>query len=182
MLGLCWWLRAFSSCSKPGLLLSSGLWASHCGGFSCRGPWTLGRAGFSTCVSRGLNCSSARVFRLDQRWNPCALPWRVKSQPQDCQESPILVSVQFSSAAHSYPTLCDPVDRSTPGLPVHQQLPEFTQTHDVHSCLDVLFSFFFSFIFISWKLITLQYCSGVQFFKSPLTGLSRLEAWWSHWW
>ena len=38
-------------------------------------------------------------------------------------------SVQFSSVAQSCPTLCDPMNRSTPGLPVHQQLPEFTQTH-----------------------------------------------------
>ena len=38
-------------------------------------------------------------------------------------------SVQFSSVAQSYLTLCDPVNRSTPGLPVHHQLPEFTQTH-----------------------------------------------------
>ena len=36
---------------------------------------------------------------------------------------------QFSSVAHSCPTLCDPVDCSTPGLPVHHQFPEFTQTH-----------------------------------------------------
>ena len=35
---------------------------------------------------------------------------------------------QFSSVAHSCPTLCDPMNRSTPGLPVHHQLPEFTQT------------------------------------------------------
>ena len=34
---------------------------------------------------------------------------------------------QFSSVAQSCPTLCDPVDCSTPGLPVHHQLPEFTQ-------------------------------------------------------
>ena len=39
------------------------------------------------------------------------------------------VLVQFSSVAHSCLTLCDPVDCSTPGLPVHHQLPEFTQTH-----------------------------------------------------
>ena len=39
------------------------------------------------------------------------------------------VSVQFSSVAQSCLTLCDPVNRSTPGLPVHHQLPEFTQTH-----------------------------------------------------
>ena len=36
---------------------------------------------------------------------------------------------QFSSAAQSCPTLCDPMNRSTPGLPVHHQLPEFTETH-----------------------------------------------------
>ena len=38
-------------------------------------------------------------------------------------------SVQFSSVAQSYPTLCNPMNRSTPGLPVHHQLQEFTQTH-----------------------------------------------------
>ena len=38
-------------------------------------------------------------------------------------------TVQFSSVAPSCPTLCDPMDCSTPGLPVHHQLPEFTQTH-----------------------------------------------------
>ena len=38
-------------------------------------------------------------------------------------------SVQFSSVAQSSPTLCDPINCSMPGLPVHHQLPEFTQTH-----------------------------------------------------
>ena len=38
-------------------------------------------------------------------------------------------SVQFSSVAQSCPTLCDPINHSTPGLPVHHQLLEFTQTH-----------------------------------------------------
>ena len=38
-------------------------------------------------------------------------------------------SVQFSSVAQSCLTLCDPMSRSMPGLPVHHQLPEFTQTH-----------------------------------------------------
>ena len=37
---------------------------------------------------------------------------------------------QFSSVAQSCLTLCDPMNRSTPGHPVHHQLPEFTQTHD----------------------------------------------------
>ena len=38
-------------------------------------------------------------------------------------------SVQFSSATQSCLTLCDPMDCSMPGLPVHHHLPEFTQTH-----------------------------------------------------
>ena len=37
--------------------------------------------------------------------------------------------VQFSSATQSYTTLCDPMNSSMPGLPVHHHLPEFTQTH-----------------------------------------------------
>ena len=46
-------------------------------------------------------------------------------------------SVQFSSVAQSCPTLCDPMNRSMPGLPVHHQLPEFTQTH-VHRVIDAI--------------------------------------------
>jgi len=38
-------------------------------------------------------------------------------------------SLQFSSVAQSCPTLCNPMNRSTPGLPVRHELPEFTQTH-----------------------------------------------------
>ena len=49
----------------------------------------------------------------------------------------IFSSFQFSSVAQSCPTLCDPMKRSTPGLPVHHQLPEFTQTH-VHRVGDAI--------------------------------------------
>ena len=42
---------------------------------------------------------------------------------------PVVDTCQFSSVAQSCPTLCDPMDCSTPGLPVHHQFPEFTQTH-----------------------------------------------------
>ena len=45
--------------------------------------------------------------------------------------------LQFSSVAQSYRILCDPMKRSTPGLPVHNQLPEFTQTH-VHRVGDAI--------------------------------------------
>ena len=46
-------------------------------------------------------------------------------------------SVQFSSVAQSCSTLCDPMNHSTPGLPVHHHLPEFTQTH-VHRVRDAI--------------------------------------------
>ena len=48
-----------------------------------------------------------------------------------CLENPIDrgASVQFSSVAQSCTTLCDPMNRSTPGLPVHHHLPEFTQIY-----------------------------------------------------
>ena len=45
--------------------------------------------------------------------------------------------VQFSSVTQSCPTLCNPMNRSTPGLPVHHQLPEFIQTH-VHRVSDAI--------------------------------------------
>ena len=47
------------------------------------------------------------------------------------------VLVQFSSVAQLYPTLSDPMNHSTPGLPVHHQLLEFTQTH-IHGVSDAI--------------------------------------------
>ena len=46
-----------------------------------------------------------------------------------------MVSVQFSSVAQLCPTLRDPMNPSTPGLPVHHQLPEFTQTQSIESVM-----------------------------------------------
>ena len=48
-----------------------------------------------------------------------------------------LTSVQFNSVAQSCPTLCDPMNRSPPGLPVHHLLLEFTQTH-IHQVSDAI--------------------------------------------
>ena len=44
---------------------------------------------------------------------------------------------QFSSVSQLCPTLCNPMNRSTPGLPVHHHLPEFTQIH-VHGVSDAI--------------------------------------------
>ena len=46
-------------------------------------------------------------------------------------------NIQFSSVAQSCPALCNPMNRSMPGLPVHHQLPESTQTH-VHRVGDAI--------------------------------------------
>jgi len=51
--------------------------------------------------------------------------------------TPMFISVHFSSVTQSCPTLCDPISRITPGLPIHHQLPEFTQTH-VHWVHDAI--------------------------------------------
>ena len=69
--------------------------------------------------------SSVRTWRI---------PWTeelVGSSPQGCEEVDTTerLSLQFSSVAQSCLTLCNPMNRSMPGLPIHHQLPEFTQTH-----------------------------------------------------
>ena len=101
------------------------------------------RASVSSCGS-----SAQLPWSLDQRWNPrllhrqgdlnhwitreaqaiwlLGLPWAALSSV-----------LPFSSVSQLCPTLCDPMNRSTPGLPVHHQLPEFTQTH-VHRVGDAI--------------------------------------------
>ena len=58
-------------------------------------------------------------------------------RPRSPTRRPQFSSVQFSSVTQSCLTLCDPMNRSTPGLPVHHHLPEFTQTH-VHRVSDAI--------------------------------------------
>ena len=67
---------------------------------------------------------------------------RHREQTCGCQEGErvgerLTGNLEFSSVAQSCPTLCDPMNHSTPGLPVHHQLPEFTQTH-VHRVSDAI--------------------------------------------
>ena len=74
--------------------------------------------------------SSESVLRIrwPKYWSFCISPFNEYSG---------LISFQFSSVAQSCPTLCDPMNYSTPGLPVHHQLPEFTQAH-VHQVGDAI--------------------------------------------
>ena len=65
------------------------------------------------------------------------LHWRQILYQLSYEGSPFSLPVQFSSVTQSCVTLCDPMNHSTPGLPVHHQLPEFTQT-DVHRVGDAI--------------------------------------------
>ena len=66
---------------------------------------------------------------------PCVNQETLQTEPK------LSLGVQFSSLAQSCPTLCNPMNCSTPGLPVHHQLPEFTQTH-VHRVSDAIQPFY----------------------------------------
>ena len=79
----------------------------------------MGCIGYECAGSSGVNISSASV-----------------SAP-NLKEIQLKVLVQFSSVAELCPTLCDPMNCSTPGFPVHHQLPEFIQTH-VHRVGDAI--------------------------------------------
>ena len=82
-------------------------------------------------------CRWIWVFPLVSGRNPHTHRLTIQS-PWTCSEPPTGGgSVQFSSVAQSCPTLCNPMNRSTPGLPVHHQLPGFTQTH-VHRVSDAI--------------------------------------------
>ena len=58
--------------------------------------------------------------------------------PTSSQVSSHQLSVLVSSVAQSCPTLCDPMNRSMPGLPVHHHLPEFTESHQLWEMLITL--------------------------------------------
>ena len=85
----------------------------------------------------------------------------------------LISSVQFTSVTQSCPTLCNPMNRSTPGLPVHHHLPEFTQTH-VHRVSDAnqpshpLFSFSCTFL-SSIPSLLFFFITSVQFSHSVMS-------------
>ena len=67
--------------------------------------------------------------RLWRKRNPLTLLVGMQTSTVTMENSVKIPSVQFSSVAPSCPTLWDRMNRSMPGLPIHHQLPEFTQTH-----------------------------------------------------
>ena len=83
-------------------------------GITPMSPQFAGR--FFTSGLPGMSCHKPLTFKIKEKRNI----WN-----------------KFSSVTQSCPTLCDPMDYSTPGLPVHHQLPEFTQAH-VHRDSDTI--------------------------------------------
>ena len=86
----------------------------------------------STLLQTLTDCHLGSLF-----WSPTSsfhlsgfCSWSVQMAPDPQSLSwPSQLGVQFSSVAQSCPTLCNPMNHSTPGLPVHHPLLEFTQTH-----------------------------------------------------
>ena len=106
---------------------------------------------------------------MDAHWSKafiCIAPSNHSSH-KECQRS-IISSVQFSSVAQSCWTPCNPMDYSMPGLPVHHQLPEFTQTR-VHWVSDAIQPSHLSSISFSSRLQSFPASGSFpmnQFFKS----------------
>ena len=112
---------------------------------------------FATLWTVGHQAPLSMEFSRQEYWSelPCPFPRDLSHQGSPIQQEKLIwgrfrsslwrirtrdfkfSSVQFSSFAQSYPTLCNPMDCCMTGLPVYHQLPEFTQTH-VHWVSDAI--------------------------------------------
>ena len=127
------------NCSTPGLPVHHQLPEStqthvHCIGDAIQPSHPLlspSPPAFNLSQHQGLFQGS--ILRIGQSIEISASESVLPTNIQDC----ILYSVQFSSVAQSCQTLCDPTNLSTPGLPVHCQLQESTQTY-VHQVGDAI--------------------------------------------
>ena len=104
-------------------------------------PWTVAcQAPLSTGSPRQANWSGLPFPSpgdlLDSGIEPASPALQVDSSPLS-HLGRLHDTYQFSSVAQSCPTLCDPMNCSMSGLPVHRQLPEFTQTH-IHRVGDAI--------------------------------------------
>ena len=115
----------------------------------CKAVWVV-LSSLNFCLSEKLFISPSILNEIVSGYNnlgyifpfqyfKCILPFLIA-----CRVSAQISAVKlldfpciFSSVAQSCPSLCDPMDCSMPGIPVHHQLPEFTQTH-VHRVGDAI--------------------------------------------
>ena len=111
------------------LVAEIGLQGTRASGSSCGSsaqlPWSLDQRRNPRLLHRQGDLNHWITREAQAIWL-LGLPWAALSSV-----------LPFSSVSQLCPTLCDPMNRSTPGLPVHHQLPEFTQTH-VHRVGDAI--------------------------------------------
>ena len=86
--------------------------------------------------STGLSKSIRVLCGFDSSWPTLQFPGPAEPLVLLCRSAPLL-KLLCANLLQSCPTLCNSMNRSTPGLPVHHQLPEFTQTH-VHRVGDAI--------------------------------------------
>ena len=136
---LCWIFIALC-----GLSLAAVSWdysALCCSGFSLWWLLLLQRTGSRACVQemRGIGLVAPWHVESSRTRDRTHVPCTGRQILIHCttREAHRSLSVQCSSVTPSCPTLYNPMDCSTPGLPVHHQLPELTQTH-VHRVGDVI--------------------------------------------
>ena len=108
------------------------LFLSLCPGIGAMGQWSM-------CVCRGDGGKWVLLPLLGAHSHGLVVPSgdRIRVGLWGATSWEVLHLSSFSSLAQSCPTLCDPMVCSTPGLPVHQQLPELAQTH-VHWVSDAI--------------------------------------------
>ena len=90
--------------------------------------WKILNSRRSCCSTSAINGMICGTMKL-QYWQPEVFRKALSLSLYETLQRMVASSVQLSSVAQSCPTLGDPMNHSMPGLPVHHQLPEFTQTH-----------------------------------------------------
>ena len=114
--------------------------ATHSSILASRISWTEEPGGLQSIGSQRSGhdwVTNTHTYKITGNWDAGLFPSFNIKESMSMLNMPSKLSVQFSSVAQSCPILCDPMNRSTPGLPVHHQLPEFTQTH-VHWVSDAI--------------------------------------------
>ena len=102
----------------------------------CRFRLQCGRPGFDPWVGK-IPPGEGNGYQLQYSGLESSMDCIVHGVPESDTTERWSLRFHFSSVAQSHPTLWDPMNRSTLGLPVHHQLPEFTQTH-VHGVDDAI--------------------------------------------
>ena len=121
-------------CRHPIISSSVALFSSCLQSFPASQSFQMHQLFISGGQSIGVSASKSVLSVNIQDWFPLGWTSWISLQSKGFT---LVSSNQIRSVSQLCPTLCDPMNRSTPGLPAHHQLPEFTQTH-VHRVSDAI--------------------------------------------